>query len=81
MLEESAKQAPLTAVRHRLLKLASQYEDKESILVDRLLQFTERSRARKHAVNLQMEEMIFHCSTQDVSRNEAPAITSFGRYG
>ena len=41
MLEESPDQAPLAAVRHCLLKLAARYEDKDSIVIDRLFQSTE----------------------------------------
>jgi AcrR family transcriptional regulator len=59
MLEESPDQAPLVAVRHCLLNLASRFEDKDSIVIDRLFQSTESLRARKHATYIQMEELLF----------------------
>jgi AcrR family transcriptional regulator len=59
MLDESSDQAPLVAVRNCLSKLASGYETKESIVIDRLLQSTEALRVRKHALFVEMEEALF----------------------
>jgi AcrR family transcriptional regulator len=59
MLDESPDQAPFVAVRNCLSKLVSHYETKESIVIDRLLQSTEALRARKQAVFVEMEEVLF----------------------
>ena len=58
MLGESSDQAPLEAARKCLLKLASRYETKESIVVDRLLRSTEALRARKEAVFVEIERAL-----------------------
>ncbi|HEY0339708.1 MAG TPA: hypothetical protein VGC34_02780 [Steroidobacteraceae bacterium] len=58
MLEESADQEPLAAVRHCLLKLAARFESKDSIVIDRIFQSTEGLRARKHANYMHMEELL-----------------------
>ncbi len=58
MLEESPDQAPIEAARRCLLKLASRYETKESITIDRLLRSTEALRARKEAVFVAMERTL-----------------------
>ena len=58
MLEESAEQEPLVAVRHCLVKLAARYESKDSIVIDRIFQSTESLRARKHANYMRMEELL-----------------------
>jgi AcrR family transcriptional regulator len=58
MLEESPDQAPMDAVQNCLIKLASRYETKESIVFDRLMQSTEALRARKEAVFVETEQIL-----------------------
>ncbi|WP_407180712.1 TetR/AcrR family transcriptional regulator [Bradyrhizobium sp. STM 3562] len=58
MLDESPDQAPLEAVQKCLIKLASRYETKESIVFDRLMQSTEALRARKEAVFVETEQIL-----------------------
>jgi AcrR family transcriptional regulator len=58
MLDESPDQAPLDAVQKCLIKLASRYETKESVVFDRLMQSTEALRARKEAVFVETEQIL-----------------------
>jgi AcrR family transcriptional regulator len=58
MLDEPADQAPLDAVQKCLVKLASRYETKESIVFDRLMESTEALRARKEAVFVETEQIL-----------------------
>jgi AcrR family transcriptional regulator len=58
MLDESPDQAPLEAVQKCLIKLASRYETKESIVFDRLMQSTEALRARKEAGFVETEQIL-----------------------
>jgi AcrR family transcriptional regulator len=58
MLEEPRDQAPLDAVQKCLIKIASRYETKESIVFDRLMQSTEALRARKEAVFVETEQIL-----------------------
>ncbi|KIZ34844.1 hypothetical protein OO17_26330 [Rhodopseudomonas palustris] len=58
MLEQSPDQAPIDAARECLLTLASRYETKESVIVDRLLRSTEALRARKEALFVDMERTL-----------------------
>jgi AcrR family transcriptional regulator len=58
MLEELSDQAPLDAARKCLIKIASRYETKESIIYDRLMQSTEALRARKEAVFVEAEQIL-----------------------
>src|SRR5689334_15778049 len=58
MLEESPDQAPVDAAKHCLIKLASRYETKESIVFDRLMQSTAALRARKEAVFVDAEQIL-----------------------
>jgi AcrR family transcriptional regulator len=58
MLEELSDQAPLEAVQKCLIKLASRYETKESVVFDRLMQSTEALRARKEAVFVEAEQIL-----------------------
>ena len=58
MLEQSADQPPLRAALECFLKLASRYEAKQSIVVDRLLRSTEALRLRKEAVFVEMERAL-----------------------
>jgi hypothetical protein len=46
-------------VRRTLPKLVSRFERKESIVVDRLMRSTETLRARKQAIFVQMEQLLF----------------------
>lgn len=55
MLEEARDQSPLAAAHACFLKLASRYETKESIVVDKLLRSTETLRMRKEASFIAME--------------------------
>jgi hypothetical protein len=59
MLEQDADQAPLEAVQKCLIKLASRYETKESVIFDRLMESTEALRARKEAVFVETERILF----------------------
>jgi AcrR family transcriptional regulator len=58
MLAESPDQAPLNAVQKCLIKVASRYETKESVVFDRLMQSTEALRARKEAVFVDTEQIL-----------------------
>ncbi len=58
MLEESPEQTPLNAAKNCLIKLASRYETKESIVFDRLMESTEALRARKEAVFVDTERIL-----------------------
>jgi AcrR family transcriptional regulator len=58
MLDEPPDQAPLDAAQKCLIKLASRYETKESIVFDRLMQSTEALRARKEAVFVETEQIL-----------------------
>jgi AcrR family transcriptional regulator len=58
LLEESADQAPLEAVQKCLIKLASRYETKESVIFDRLMQSTEALRARQEAGFVETEKTL-----------------------
>ena len=58
LLDESPDQAPLDAVKHCLIKLASRYETKESVVFDRLMQSTAALRARKEAVFVETEKIL-----------------------
>jgi AcrR family transcriptional regulator len=59
LLGVSPQQAPLEAVRDCLLELTAHHETKESIVVDGLLRSTEALRARKQAVFVNMERIVF----------------------
>jgi AcrR family transcriptional regulator len=59
MLEQAPDQAPLEAVQKCLIKLASRYETKESVIFDRLMESTEALRARKEAVFVETERILF----------------------
>ena len=58
MLEESPDQMPIDAVQKCLVKLASRYETKESVVFDRLMQSTAALRARKEAVFVETEQIL-----------------------
>jgi AcrR family transcriptional regulator len=58
MLDERPDQTPLEAVQKCLIKLASRYETKESIVFDRLMQSTETLRARKEAFFVETEHIL-----------------------
>ncbi len=58
MLDESPDQAPLDAVQKCLIKLASRYETKESVIFDGLMQSTDALRARKEAVFVETEQIL-----------------------
>jgi AcrR family transcriptional regulator len=58
MLDEPSDQTPLEAVQKCLVKLASRYETKESVIFDRLMQSTEALRARKEAVFVETEQIL-----------------------
>jgi AcrR family transcriptional regulator len=58
MLEEADDQAPIDAAQKCLIKLASRYETKESIVFDRLMESTEALRARKEAVFVETEQIL-----------------------
>lgn len=58
MLAESPNQTPLDAARKCLIKLASRYETKESVVFDRLMHSTDALRARKEAVFVETEQIL-----------------------
>jgi AcrR family transcriptional regulator len=58
MLDEDSDQPPLEAVQKCLIKLASRYETKDSIIFDRLMESTESLRARKEAVFVETEQIL-----------------------
>ena len=58
MLNESPDQAPIDAARNCLIRLASRYETKESVVFDGLMQSTEALRARKEAVFVETEQIL-----------------------
>ena len=59
MLDESPDQAPVEAVQKCLIKLAARHQTKESIVFDRLMESTEALRARKEAVFVETEQILF----------------------
>ena len=58
MLEQSPDRDPLDAVRECLLKLASRFTTKESVIVDQLLRSTEALRVRKEAEFVTIERVL-----------------------
>jgi AcrR family transcriptional regulator len=64
MLDESPDQAPIDAVQKCLIKLASRYETKESVVFDRLMQSTEALRARKEAVFVETEQILLDAMSE-----------------
>ena len=58
LLAQPPDQAPLAAARECLLQVASHYETKESVMIDRLLRSTEALRARKEAVYAGVERSL-----------------------
>jgi AcrR family transcriptional regulator len=58
MLEEPPDQAPVDAVQKCLIRIASRYETKESVVFDRLMESTEALRARKEAVFVEAEQIL-----------------------
>jgi AcrR family transcriptional regulator len=58
MLDEDPDQAPIDAVQKCLIKLASRYETKESVVFDRLMDSTEALRARKEATFVETEQIL-----------------------
>jgi AcrR family transcriptional regulator len=64
MLDESPDQAPIDAVQKCLVKLASRYETKESVVFDRLMQSTEALRARKEAVFVETEQILLDAMSE-----------------
>ena len=58
MLEEPPDQVALDAVKSCLIKLASRYETRESVVFDRLMLSTEALRARKEAVFVETEQIL-----------------------
>jgi AcrR family transcriptional regulator len=58
MLDEPPNQAPIDAVQKCLIKLASRYETKESVVFDRLMESTPALRARKEAVFVNTEQIL-----------------------
>ena len=58
LLGELSQRSPLSAARECFLKLASRYETKESVIVDRMLRSTPALRARKEAEFVTMERAL-----------------------
>jgi AcrR family transcriptional regulator len=59
MREESPDLSPLDAARSCLVKLASRHETPESVVFDRLMESTEALRARKEAVFVETEQILW----------------------
>jgi AcrR family transcriptional regulator len=57
--EEAPNQGPLDAACNCFLKLVSRHETKESIAVDRLMRSTDALRARRQAVYVDLEDVVF----------------------
>lgn len=55
---ESAEQSPLQAAHNCLYKLASRFETKQSVAIDRLFQSTEALRSRKEMAHVEMEHVL-----------------------
>jgi AcrR family transcriptional regulator len=64
LLEQSPDQAPLDAVQKCLVKVASRYETKESVVYDGLMQSTEALRARKEAVFVDAEQILLEAMVE-----------------
>lgn len=64
VLQESADQAPLDAVLNALVKLASQFNSEQTIIIDRLMRSTEQLRIAKHAKFVQEEQALFEALCQ-----------------
>jgi AcrR family transcriptional regulator len=64
MLDEACDQAPIDAVQKCLIKVASRYETKESVVFDRLMQSTEALRARKEAVFVETEQILLEAMSE-----------------
>jgi AcrR family transcriptional regulator len=58
LLEQSPDQPPVEAVRRCLVRLASRYETRESVIYDGLMQSTAALRARKEAVFVDAERLL-----------------------
>jgi AcrR family transcriptional regulator len=58
LLDESPDQSPIAAVQKCLIKLASRYETRESVVFDRLMESTPALRARKEAVFVDTEQIL-----------------------
>jgi AcrR family transcriptional regulator len=84
ILEQPKDLAPLDVVRNCLLQLVFRHEMKESIIVDRLLRSTEALRARKQAIFVEMEQIVFEalCELWPQAKRRAPlrivAMVSIG---
>ncbi|AJE45831.1 TetR/AcrR family transcriptional regulator [Celeribacter indicus] len=59
MREQPPDQTPLAAALDCFLHLASRYETRESVTIDRLLRSTEALRARKTALFIEIEQVLF----------------------
>lgn len=59
MLTEPPDRPPLEAARNCLIELASRYETRESVVFDGLMQSTEALRARREAVFIDTERILF----------------------
>lgn len=84
MLEGSVDQAPIEAARKCFIKLASRYETRESIVVDRLLRSTEALRARKDARFVEMELTLADTMAElwpDPARSDALRIVAMMAIG
>ena len=64
MLAQSPDQTPLAAARDCFLGLASRYETRQSVIVDRLLRSTEALRARKSALFVEVEQTLFDAMSE-----------------
>lgn len=84
MPEESPDEPPLAATSQCLINLARRYDDKESIVIDQLIQATDGLRARKQAFYVQMEETLFEALSQrypGVRRQPALRVVAMASMG
>lgn len=58
LLDEPRDQTPIEAAQQCLIKLASRYESKESVIFDRLMQSTEALRSRRESVFVDTERIL-----------------------
>lgn len=59
ILAQPPNQTPLDVAQKCILEVSSKYETKESIVADKLLRPTEALRARKEAMFVEMEQLLF----------------------
>ncbi len=79
ILEESSDASPLDVAKRCMLALVSQYETKDSIVVDQLLRSTEALRMRKQSHFIEMEDELaesFYAKWPGVERRKSLRIAA-----